>query len=248
MTRRPGISALVFGLAAAAGCGGKVVKAQANPAEDVVIALDGQEKRQNRWTVSPGEHQIDVTWPDGTRISERIEVRRDIALVLNRDGRPGVVEGIDQPRPGDEKPAGEAKPSDEGPAPDAPPRELTPEEAFEEAKALFQAGEKAFELAEFDAAIDKFKSAYELLRDAESPEYDQILVQVVYNLAVVYERSYDVTPELERLRKARVMFQNYDKQISRTDAKWAGSKEQDELRLHVQELENRVKKIESGAK
>jgi hypothetical protein len=227
---------------ACGGCGGKVVRARAEPAKDAVIAVDGREKRQNRWVVSPGEHQVDVTWPDGTRISERFEVRRDIFLVLHHDGRAGAVEGVDQPRR-----TVAAAPAP-GPAPVAPavPSELGPKERFERAKALFSQGKKSFELAEFDAAIESFEGAYALLSDAESADYDEILVQVKYNLAVVCERSYDVTPEVERLRKARVMFQNYDRDMSRTDPKWAGSKEQQELRTHVQELEKRVEHIESA--
>lgn len=231
-----------LGFFALAACGGKVVKAQANPADGVVIALDGDEKRSHRWTVDPGEHQIDVTWPDGTRISEMVEVRRDIMLVLNREGRAGAVEGIDQPKPG-EKTEADAGTEAGGETPGGDV-ELTPEQAFAQAKELFQDGKRAFELAEFDSAIEKFKGAFALLADAESPDYETIKAQVAYNLAVVYERSYDITPDVERLRRARVMFQNYDTMMSRVDADWAGSREQEELRLHVGELEDRVAKIE----
>jgi hypothetical protein len=228
--------------AAPLGCGGKVIKAQANPTEGAVITVDGEEKRQDRWVVEPGQHQVDAYWPDGTKIKELVEVRRDIVLVLNRDGRPGAVEGVDQsPEAEEEAPPGEA----DVPTEEKPDSQLNEEERFERAKSLFQAGQKAFELAEFDTAIENFKRAYSLMSESDSPQFEKILVQVTYNLAVVYERSYDVTPEIERLRKARVMFQNYDKSMSRSDPKWPGSAEQDELRTHVQELETRVKQIEN---
>jgi hypothetical protein len=220
------------------GCGsGRVVKAQVEPAQGAIVALDGDEKRQNRWVVDPGPHQIDVTWPDGTRITQIVEVRRDVLLVLTKEGRAGV-EGIDQAPPAAATP--DPAPAT-GPEPVAEP---TPAEAFARAKELFQAGQKAFELAEFDSAIENFKGAYELLSSAESKEYRSILVQVVYNLAVVYERSYDITPEVERLRRAKVMFENYDREMSRTDPKWSGSREQEELRVHLQELGQRVVSIE----
>lgn len=231
----------VLGLGALEACGGKVVLVEANPMEGAAIMVDGSERRQNRWTLDPGEHQIDVLWPDGTQITERFQVRRDIKLTVHKEGRKGAVEGFDQPQE-EETPAVAVGEGGE----DQPPRELTPEESFAEAKRLFKAGKKAFELAEFESAIESFKGAYELLRDAESSEYDSIRIQVAYNLAVVYERSYDVTPKVERLRKARVMFQNYDKDMSRTDPAWAGSKDQTELRTHIDEIEARVEKIESG--
>lgn len=227
--------------AAPLGCGGKVVKAQANPVEGAVITIDGEEKRQNRWVVEPGQHQVDAYWPDGTKIKELVEVRRDIVLVLNRDGRKGAVEGVDQ-SPEEEAPEG-AEPA--VPVEEKPDSALNEEERYDRAKSLFQAGQKAFELAEFDTAIENFKRAYGLMSESDSPKYEKILVQVTYNLAVVYERSYDVTPEIERLRKARVMFQNYDKSMSRSDPKWPGSPEQEELRTHIQELETRVNQIES---
>jgi hypothetical protein len=235
--------ALVLGAAGLGACGGKVVKAQATPGAGVVIALDGDEKRSHRWVVDPGQHQVDVTWPDGTRVTELIEVRRDIMLVLNRDGRPGTVEGIDQPKPGEKAEGEEGDGTSDEPA-DVAPVELTPEQAFAQAKELFQEGKKAFELAEFDAAIENFKEAFALLADADSPDYEPIKAQVAYNLAVVYERSYDVTPEVERLRRARAMFQNYDSMQSRVDEKWVGSPEQEELRLHLQEIAARIAKIE----
>jgi hypothetical protein len=67
-----------------------------------------------------------------------------------------------------------------------------------------------------------------------------MLGAVIFNLAVVYERSYEVTPDPERLRRARVMYRQYDEQMASIQANWAKSSEHADVLARIRALEARL--------
>jgi uncharacterized protein involved in type VI secretion and phage assembly len=63
---------------------------------------------------------------------------------------------------------------------------------------------------------------------------------VIFNLAVVYERSFEVTPDPERLRRARVMYRQYDEQMAAIVPGWAQSAEHTDVLGRIRALEARL--------
>ncbi|MCY1007667.1 hypothetical protein OV079_19350 [Nannocystis pusilla] len=70
-----------------------------------------------------------------------------------------------------------------------------------EAQRLFEEGSKAYNLGNFDVAIEQFEAAYEL------SHADALL----YNLGQAYSKRYEVEADPAHLRKARVLFLNFAK-------------------------------------
>ena len=73
------------------------------------------------------------------------------------------------------------------------------DEAEARAKALFEAGAKAYALGKYEEAVKKFEASYDLVA---APE-------LLFNLGQAYARWYDVEPDPQKLRKARALFRNY---------------------------------------
>ena len=131
---------------------------------------------------------------------------------------------------------------DTAPPPGPPPGTVTPGPAdpMAEARKLYDAGQKAYELTDYDVAIEKFRAAYELIRSSTDPAAPEILGNVIFNLAVVYERSYEVKPDVERLRRARVMYRQYDEQMSTIVPKWGQSAEHADVLARIRAIEARL--------
>ena len=202
------ILALVAALVAG-GCVRNVVRVETEPA-GAEVTLNGSRNKENRWSVSDDdEANLLATWPDGKQVSARILVDRDSKVLLRRDGDPSQVVGARLPLalvPGTEPSKDTTEPPGT-PPPGPPPGTVTPGpgDPMAEARKLYDAGQKAYELTDYDVAIEKFKAAYELIRGSEDPAAPEILGNVIFNLAVVYERSYEVTPDVERLRRVVVL-------------------------------------------
>ncbi|MCB9703279.1 MAG: hypothetical protein H6711_15395 [Myxococcales bacterium] len=247
--------ALALGVA---GCNRAVIKVETEPGDAVVIVNDAP-ARGNRWSIKEGlQAQIVATWPDGEQVRAKMAVERDAIVKLRRDGDPDNLTGgwllaasgprgqahlrPPEPKPGDEAVA----PPTPEPEPEAPPADA--DEAFARARTLFGEGQKAFELADYDLAISKFREAYELIRSAPSADTAEILTNVIFNLAVVYEKSYELTPETERLRKAKIMYGQYDEQMGQLVPDWQKSSEHADVQARIRALEARIDKIEAGKK
>jgi hypothetical protein len=72
-----------------------------------------------------------------------------------------------------------------------------------EAIEAFRAATRSYELGRYDAAIAGFERAWEL---TEAP-------QLLYNLGQSHWKRFEVEPDIEDLRRAKVFFQNYDKRM-----------------------------------
>ncbi len=73
------------------------------------------------------------------------------------------------------------------------------------AQAAYKDGERAYRLGEFEAAADSFEHAYEL----------SALPDILYNIGLSHLRWYDTDPDIAHLRKAKVVFQNYQIEIQK---------------------------------
>lgn len=242
---------LLLGLSGPA-CNRAVVQIETEPGDAVVVVNDNP-ARGDRFSIRNGSPaEIVATWPQGEQVRATLAVERDVVVKLRRDGDPDKLTGgwllaASGPR-------GQAHlnppPADPDVAPDEvtpepePAPEMTTEEAFARARKLFVEGRKAYELAEYDQAIGLFKEAYELIREHPSPDTAEILTNVIFNLAVVYEKSYELTPETERLRKARIMYSQYDEQMAQLVDGWSSSNEAGEVRARIRAIEARLEKLE----
>jgi hypothetical protein len=178
-------------------------------------------------------------------------VDRDATIIMRRDGEPGQIVGarmvaMAPPTTPAVTPA-TAPPvapvaGNTGLAPPPPPVTVTPGPGDPMAKArrLYDEGQKAYELTDFDVAIEKFRAAYELIRSSNDPAAPEVLGAVIYNLAVVHERSYEVKPDPERLRRARVMYRQYDEQMATIVPGWAKSADHAEVLARIRALEARL--------
>lgn len=236
-------------LVAALGCARYVVRVETDPA-GAEVTLDGHTSREQRWSVSGGDEPTALLarWPDGKQVAAQVYIDRDSTIVMRRDGEAGQVVGarvvgMAPSLPPGPAPAAEpvAAPPLTGPLP-PPPSTITPGPGDPMAKArkLYDEGQKAYELTDFDVAIEKFRAAYELIRSSNDPAAPEVLGAVIFNLAVVYERSYEVTPDLERLRRARVMYRQYDEQMASIQANWAKSSEHADVLARIRALEARL--------
>ncbi len=73
----------------------------------------------------------------------------------------------------------------------APPRE--------NAKAMFQDGERNFQLGKFEAAIEAYERAFNL---DPQPAF-------IFNIALAHRRQYEIDGKLEHLLRARELYRNY---------------------------------------
>jgi hypothetical protein len=127
-----------------------------------------------------------------------------------------------------------AEPPAEEPTP-APEPAPEPEDASREAaKEAFFEGTKAYALGKYEQAIAMFEKAYEL---SDEPT-------LLFNLGQAYWKRYDVSRDIEDLRRAKAMFVNYDKFMRQEGGEEGGEMEailkavQAQLDAAERELEN----------
>lgn len=113
-----------------------------------------------------------------------------VAVPVTAHGRVGVTAG----------PEGDA-------TPDKPAK-------GEDARSLYEAGERAYRRGRFTEALEKFEKAYDL---SEQP-------LLLYNIALAYRQLYDVADDVEELRRGRAVLKNFmlfadrDPDLDATDA------------------------------
>ena len=101
----------------------------------------------------------------------------------------GEVEGEDE----DEAPDGEEAPAEDP--------------TVAEAKAEYKAGSDAYALGNYEAAVGHFERAYELSGEPA----------LLFNLGQAYTRWYDIDNDVEHLKKARRLYENYDLNLDATN-------------------------------
>lgn len=232
-----GAGLLLIGWVWLAGCSRYVVKVETDPG-GARVTLNGGANRGDRWSVAQeSAAEIVATWPDGQRLATVLLVDRDMQVVLRKDGDPGQIVGA-RPLTRGASPGPAAVPA--APVATVPVAGSAAGDAMARARAEVEAGQKAYELTDYDVAIARFKAAYELIRESADPRAPEILGNILYNLAVVYERSHDVTPEPERLRRARVMYRQFDEQMAGLVKDWAASAEHADVLSRIRALDARL--------
>jgi tetratricopeptide (TPR) repeat protein len=76
-----------------------------------------------------------------------------------------------------------------------------------EAKAEYRAGSDAYALGNYEEAVAHFERSYELTHQPE----------LLFNLGQSYTRWYDISNDLEHLKKARRLYENYVLNVGATD-------------------------------
>jgi tetratricopeptide (TPR) repeat protein len=134
-------------------------------------------------------------------------------LALSLVSVPGITRaGPAAAGPSPEEPAAPDEPAaEEGTEPQEPPEPEPPTER-QRAAELFREGTKNYELGQYPEALEKFEAAYEL-----APE-----PALLFNMGQAQWRWFRVDPDIEHLRKARVMFENYDKRMSGREGYFPG--------------------------
>lgn len=92
---------------------------------------------------------------------------------------------------------------------DAPEGEEAPAEdpTVTEARAEYKAGSDAYALGNYEAAVGHFERAYELSGEPA----------LLFNLGQAYTRWYDIDNDVEHLKKARRLYENYDLNLDATN-------------------------------
>jgi hypothetical protein len=221
---------LLLGLLSA-GCARYVVLVEATP--EARVTLNGGTSRGDRWSVAPeSAAEIVAVWPDGQRLATALVIDRDMRVTLRKDGDPAQVVG--GRAVGVVGAVTGAVPVASGPV------AAEPADAMTRARALVEAGQRAYDRTDHDEAIARFKEAYDLLHGDRDPRAPEILGNIIYNLVVVYERSFEVSPDPERLRKARVMYRQFDAQMAGLVKAWAESAEHADVQSRIRALDARL--------
>lgn len=107
-----------------------------------------------------------------------------------------------------------------------------------EAKAEYRAGSDAYALGKYEVAVAHFERAYELTHQPE----------LLFNLGQSYTRWYDISNDLEHLKKARRLYENYVLNVGATDK---DEEQQAQARADAQrriaEVDRRISQHEEGA-
>lgn len=244
MTTPPQSGALaVLGLVLVAGCGRHVIKVETDPG-DAMVTVNGSPSKENRWSTKDSLADVVAMWPDGTSVKTKVTVFDDVVIRVHKDGDPA---GLKAPILAASGPRGvaviEGQPTVKGLSAGSPAGGGD-DAIFAKARALYEEGQRAYELADYDVAIGKFQDAYSLVRQSQSPDTAEILSNVVFNIAVVFEKSFELKPDPERLRKARIFYQQYDQRMSELVADWAQNPEHADVLARIRAIEVRLAEVE----
>lgn len=106
-----------------------------------------------------------------------------------------------------------------------------------EAKAEYRSGSDAYALGNYEVAVAHFERAYELTHEPE----------LLFNLGQSYTRWYDISNDLEHLKKARRLYENYVLNVGATDM---DEEQQAQARADAQrrivEVDRRIAQHEEG--
>ncbi len=96
-----------------------------------------------------------------------------------------------------------AAPASEAPA----PVEDGADAAIDRARALYEEGKALFATADYEGAIAKWTTAFQLV--SNQPDAGRINALLIYNIATARESAYDVTGDLTQLRQAKKLLESF---------------------------------------
>lgn len=88
----------------------------------------------------------------------------------------------------------------------------------ERAKVLYQGGKVAFDLANFDEAIEKFEQAYALMSAASDADTYKVLSLIVRNLSLAHRKAFELNQQEINLQKALILLKRYESQLGDLEA------------------------------
>ena len=106
---------------------------------------------------------------------------------------------------------------------------------MERARTLFGEGGTAYELADYEKAIEKFEEAYALVVQANAPQ--KARSRIVLNLAYAHRKEYNLSANELNLRRARELLDHLDRRrIGRVSGAEGGRvlARRDRVALHVE--------------
>jgi tetratricopeptide (TPR) repeat protein len=97
------------------------------------------------------------------------------------------------------------------------------------AQQLYDEGSQAYSLGNFALAIEKFEAAYELTQ----------AVELLYNIGLAYTKRHALAPDVEHLRKARLLFENF------AGIREANGEDARDARERAGQLDEQIRQIEA---
>ena len=88
-----------------------------------------------------------------------------------------------------------------------------PESDRERARSLYNEGKVAFDLANFDEAIEKFEQAYALMSAANDSDTYKVLSLIVRNLSLAHRKAFELKQQEINLQKALILLKRYQSQL-----------------------------------
>ncbi|PRQ04145.1 hypothetical protein ENSA5_10350 [Enhygromyxa salina] len=116
-------------------------------------------------------------------------------------------------------------------AADAPAEEGDSDPMVVEAKAEYRAGSDAYALGKYEVAVSHFERAYELSQEPA----------LLFNLGQSYTRWYDISNDVEHLKKARRLYENYVLNVGATELDEAGQADaRADAQRRIAEVDRRI--------
>jgi tetratricopeptide (TPR) repeat protein len=107
-----------------------------------------------------------------------------------------------------------------------------------EAKAAYRAGSDAYALGNYEEAVQQFERAFQL---SQAPA-------LLFNLGQAYTRWYDISNDVEHLKKARRLYENYVLSIGATDLdEEQQAQAQADAQRRITEVDRRIAAHEEAA-
>lgn len=107
-----------------------------------------------------------------------------------------------------------------------------------EARAEFRAGSDAYALGNYEEAVKHFERAYQLTHRAD----------LLFNLGQSYTRWYDISNDVEHLKKARRLYENYVLNVGATDLDEEGQAQAAaDAQRRITEVDRRIAQHEDAA-
>ena len=121
----------------------------------------------------------------------------------------------------------------------------------ERAKRLYQEGKVAFDLANFDEAIEKFEQAYALMSAASDADTYKVLSLIVRNLSLAHRKAFELTEQEINLQKALILLKRYESQLGDIEATETFPQEDIDAQIRdaaeaIAELEAQIAGLEAG--
>ena len=121
---------------------------------------------------------------------------------------------------------------------------------YEEAKRLYQEGKVAYQLANYDVAIEKFEQAFALLSGSDDVGAFESQSIIVRNLSLAHQKAFELSKNGVNLQKAQILLRTYATQLeniepSESFPQESIDKELDKTQSRIAEIEGQLAALEA---